>query len=91
MSAKVCQDNGKAIMSNPNSFLGKWLLRDVLNLSPGKVVTYDMLREFNIDCVVFTKLDDFTYSIDFGVLGTYEEFYGLEDSEKLMENKNDID
>lgn len=91
MSAKVCQDNGKAIMSNPNSFLGKWLLRDVLNLTPGKVVTYDMLREFNIDCVVFTKFDDFTYSIDFGVLGTYEEFYGLEDSEKLMENKNDID
>lgn len=91
MSAKVCQDSGKAIMSNPNKALGKWLLRDVFDLNPGEILTYDMLREYNIDCVVFTKLDDFTYSIDFGVLGTYEEFYGLEDSEKIMENKNDID
>ena len=33
LSAKVCQQNNKALMSNPNSALGKWLLRDVLNLN----------------------------------------------------------
>lgn len=79
ISAKVCQDNGKAIMSNPNQELGKWLLRDVFELPEGTVVTYDLLKEFNIDSVIFTKLDDGKYSIDFCPLGTYEKFYGLED------------
>lgn len=46
---------GKSIMSNPNSILGKWLLRDVFDLEPGTLVTYDMLRVFNIDSVMFTK------------------------------------
>lgn len=32
LSAKVCQDNSKALMSNPNSALGEWLLRQVMNL-----------------------------------------------------------
>jgi hypothetical protein len=81
ISAKVCQQDSKAIMSNPNSCLGKWLLRDVLELEEGTKVTYDMLREFNIDCVIFTKLSSRKYSVDFGSLGTYERFYGLDDLE----------
>ena len=27
LRAKVCQDGNKALMTNPNSNLGKWLLR----------------------------------------------------------------
>lgn len=72
---------GKSIMSNPNKILGEWLLRDVLQIQEGTVITYDMLRVYNIDCVVFTKISDRTYRIDFGELGTYERFYGLEDVE----------
>ena len=72
---------GKSIMSNPNKVLGQWLLRDVLQIAEGTVITYDMLRVYNIDCVVFTKISDRTYRIDFGELGTYERFYGLEDVE----------
>lgn len=72
---------GKSIMSNPNKILGEWLLRDVLQIEEGTVITYDMLRVYNIDCVVFTKISDRTYRIDFGELGTYERFYGLEDAE----------
>lgn len=72
---------GKSIMSNPNKILGEWLLRDVLQIQEGTVITYDMLRVYNIDCVVFTKISDRTYRIDFGELGTYERFYGLEDAE----------
>lgn len=72
---------GKSIMSNPNKILGEWLLRDVLQIEEGTVITYDMLRVYNIDCVVFTKISDRTYRIDFGELGTYERFYGLEDVE----------
>ena len=75
ISAKVCQDGGKAIMSNPNKALGEWLLRKVFELKPGVVLTYDDLEKYNIDSVVFTKNSDGTYSIDFAELGTYEGLY----------------
>lgn len=71
---KVCQDNGKAIMSNPNKILGEWLLRTVFELPEGTVVTYEMLEKFGIDSVVFTKLNDGSYKIDFAEVGTYEEY-----------------
>lgn len=79
ISAKVCQQDGKAIMSNPNNLLGKWLLRDVLELQEGTKITYEMLKEYGIDSVMFTKLDEGKYSINFCELGTYEKVYGLED------------
>ena len=77
--AKVCQQDSKAIMSNPNSLLGKWLLRDVFELPNWKLVTYEMLEKFGIDSVIFTKNADLDYSVEFSDLGTYEQFYGLED------------
>lgn len=73
------RQTGKAIMSNPNLKLGKWLLRDVFELKPKTLVTYDMLRVFNIDSVMFTKLSDNKFTVDFCVLGTYEKTYGLSD------------
>ena len=78
ISAKVCQDSGKAIMSNPNKVLGEWLLRKVFCLKEGELLTYDTLLKCNVDSVIFTKLGDLKYSIDFATLGTYEEFYGIE-------------
>ena len=72
ITAKVCQENGKAIMSNPNKVLGKWLLRDVFEIPERTVITYEMLEKFGIDSVVFTKLDDLEYKIDFTDIGTYE-------------------
>lgn len=77
--AKVCQQDNKAIMSNPNSLLGKWLLRDVFELPNRKLVTYNMLEKFGIDSVIFTKNADLDYSVEFSDLGTYENFYGIED------------
>lgn len=76
--AKICQQDGKAIMSNPNKILGEWLLRTVFELPEGTVVTYEMLERFGIDSVVFTKHGDLDYSVDFAELGTYEDFYGNE-------------
>ena len=61
ISSKVCQDGGKAIMSNPNKALGEWLLRKVFELKPGVVLTYEDLEKYNIDSVVFTKHNDGTY------------------------------
>jgi len=65
ISAKVCQDEGKAIMSNPNKELGRWLLRDVLHLEEGTLVTMDMLDNLGVNAVMFTKEDKGKYSIDF--------------------------
>lgn len=82
ISAKVCQQDNKAIMSNPNKALGKWLLRDVFELEEVTLITYEMLKEFNIDSVIFTRLDNLKYSVDFCELGTYEKFYNLPDSDR---------
>ena len=74
LSAKVCQDNSKALMSNPNSALGQWLLRDVLNLKERELLTYDKLQAIGLDTVVVYKVDSHTYDIDFTRIGSYESF-----------------
>lgn len=74
MSAKVCQDGSKALMSNPNAALGKWLLRDVLNLQEKELLTYEKLENIGLDTVVVYKVDKETYDIDFTRIGTYERF-----------------
>ena len=53
---KVCQQDGKAIMSNPNKILGEWLLRKVFELSERTIVTYRMLEIFGIDSFIFQKI-----------------------------------
>ncbi len=65
MSAKICQQDGKAIMSNPNKELGQWLLRDVLHLGKGELVTLEILEKKGVNAVMFTKHSDGKYSIDF--------------------------
>lgn len=81
IQAKVCQQDGKAIMSNPNQDLGHWLLRDVFELEPGELVTYELLQRKNVDSAMFTKTGEGAYSIEFCELGTYEKFYGLADAD----------
>ncbi len=65
ISMKVCQDDGKAIMSNPNSELGEWILREVLRLEENELVTYDTLASLGIDSVIFEKNHDGVYNLDF--------------------------
>lgn len=74
MSAKVCQDNSKALMSNPNSSLGEWLLRDVLDLKDGELLIYEKLEEIGLDSVVVYKMPNGDFDIDFAKLGSYEDF-----------------
>ena len=74
ISAKVCQDGSKALMTNPNSALGKWLLRDVLNLKERELLTYQKLEEIGLDSVVVYKTDSGKYDIDFTKIGSYEKF-----------------
>lgn len=74
ISSKVCQDGGKALMSNPNLDLGKWILRKVLNLNIGELLTYDKLESLGIDSVAITKDSDLEFRIDFMKLGSYDKF-----------------
>ncbi len=74
LSAKVCQDDSKALMTNPNSALGKWLLRDVMNLSERELLTYEKLQTIGLDAVVVYKIDNEHYDIDFTRIGSYERF-----------------
>lgn len=75
--AKVCQDNSKALMSNPNSQLGKWILRDILQLNPGELASYKKLEEMGIDSVIVFKIDDSNYEIDFRKIDSYKNFKAL--------------
>jgi hypothetical protein len=74
LSAKVCQENSKALMSSPNAALGKWLLRDMLNLKPGELATYSMLEEIGIDSAMITKKEQGQFEINLTKLGSFENF-----------------
>ena len=74
LSVKVCQDNDKALMSNPNKALGEWILRDVLKLDEKQLLTYEKLAEIGVDSVIITKIDEANYTIDFCEIGSYDEF-----------------
>lgn len=51
LSAKICQQGGKALMSNPNSDLGEWLLRKILKKKEGSLVTKLDLDIFGFDSI----------------------------------------
>lgn len=74
ISAKVCQDNSKALMSNPNKFLGEWLLREVLKLKERELLTYEYLNDLGIDSVRIDKIDQNTYTINFAEIGSFDKF-----------------
>ena len=78
LSAKRCQENGKSLMSNPNSALGEWLIDKVLKIDPEEPITYAMLEKYGIDSVYVTavvnNVGEFYYKINFGTIGSYERF-----------------
>ena len=63
-SAKVCQDNSKALMTNPNKALSNWLLRQVLQLKEGELATMEKLDVLGFNAVIVTKYDHQNFSID---------------------------
>jgi len=74
IDAKICQDNSKALMSNPNTELGEWLLDGILKIAPGKLVTYELLEEIGIDSVEVEKESRNLFSIYFKEIGSFEDF-----------------
>ena len=83
VQAKVCQDGGKALMSNPNDMLCRWLFRvldrnfseDSFNRTPARnPYTYEDLSNIGVDSVMVTKNNSDQFSISFCEVGTYEDF-----------------
>jgi hypothetical protein len=73
-SAKVCQDNSKALMTDPNKAMSDWLLRNVLSLKEGDLATIELFKMLDIDSVIITKVGVGNYSIDIMKADSYENF-----------------
>lgn len=73
-SAKVCQDNSKALMTNPNKALSDWLLRKVFQVKEGELLTIEKMNELGFDSVVIIKDESGNYKIDKAKLDSYEQF-----------------
>jgi len=72
--AKVCQDNSKALMTDPNKAMSDWLLRKVLQLREGKLATIEKLNELGFDSVIITKTNKENYKIDVMKTDSYINF-----------------
>lgn len=80
-SAKLCQDDSKALMTNPNKELSDWLLRKVLLLKEKEILTIEHLKAIGIDSVIVYKLEANRYKIDIMKWDSYENFISNEDYE----------
>src|SRR5574343_118534 len=74
LKAKVCQDNSKALMTNPNKALSDWLLRKVLGLKEGELATMEKMEELGFDSVIIQKDDNGNFKIDKASSDSFEEF-----------------
>lgn len=88
VSVKVCQEGGKALMSNPNSDLGAWLmvaldgsLSDARKrFERGSAYSRADLERLGSDCMRITRTDSpSVYRASFAELGEFESF--IENSE----------
>lgn len=76
-SAKVCQDNSKALMTNPNKALSDWLLRKVFQVKEGELLTIEKMNELGFDSVIICKDINGNYQIDKAKIDSYEQFIGI--------------
>jgi len=86
VSAKVCQQGSKALMSNPNDRLCRWLYKVIdtkfsdydFDRSPNREpFTYDDLQRVGRDSIIVIKdrtSSHTKYEIRFAELGSYEDF-----------------
>lgn len=75
--AKICQDNGKALMTQSNRKLGTLILRDGLKLKIGELATYTKLQLLGIDSVRIDKISNSEFEINFSKNHSYEEFMNI--------------
>ncbi|MCK5847717.1 MAG: hypothetical protein KAH01_00800 [Caldisericia bacterium] len=61
-------------MTDPNDDLGKWILRDVLSLKEGELLTSEYLNELGIDSVRIDKTGPLDFEVNFSKTGSFENF-----------------
>ena len=82
LSAKICQANDKALMSNPNADLGRWIIGELeervneLIENPHTLITYEILQAAQVDSVRVIRESDYRYTIDVAPLRSYETQMG---------------
>ena len=76
LSAK-CTKGMRSVQSSPSKDLGKWLLRQVLRISSGTIINYEMLEKKGIDALYFEKWQEGAntyYKVFPAPIGEYELF-----------------
>ncbi len=71
--SKICQSGGKALMTKDNDILEQWLLRDILKLKEGELLTYERLAVLGFDSVKITKVSDHSFKIDVADSDDFED------------------
>ncbi len=74
LATKVCQENRKALMTNPNTALSNWLLGNILQLEEGELATMEKLDNLGFDSVMVIKDSEGNYSIDIMKTDSYAAF-----------------
>ena len=85
--AKITQDNGKSLQTNPQSILGKWLLFSIFGLKKYEKLTRNIIDEKEIDSIKVTKIDNQNFKVDVCNYLDYEK-WKLEHKERILELKN---
>lgn len=73
-SAKVCQQNSKALMTNPNKAMSDWLLRTIFQLKENELATIEKMDKLGFDSVIIEKKGELSYKIDILPSNSYENF-----------------
>jgi hypothetical protein len=78
LSAKICQQGGKALMSDPNDALGNYLFSVIdaagLHAKSLEIFSYKDLMQIGKDSVRIYKRDYLDYSLEFSTIGSNEDF-----------------
>ena len=74
-NVKTCQENHKALMSNPNSDLGQWIFKQLglIKNNPSDTIDYTQLKATGHDSVKIEKING-NYYISLMSVGSYEDF-----------------
>lgn len=86
VTAKICQEGGKALMANPNNMLCKWLFSTIdgsfeastQRMASSRAYTYSDLESIGKDSVRVTKTPNksWDFEIETAKLGAFEDFVG---------------
>lgn len=88
ITAKITQDDGKSLQTNPQSILGKWLLFSIFGLKEYEMLTRDILDEKEIDSIKITKIDNNNFKVDICSYLDYEK-WKFEHKEEIFKLKKD--